>query len=405
MRAVTYSHDSFGLGHLRRTFGISRQIAENFPASNVLSLIGLPMAHIYFDPESRNHDFVKLPAIQKTPEGNYEPRHLSMPICESTTLRGEIIGATLRSFKPNLILIDKTPRGIGDELVVALEEHRRRYPEDRIILSLRDVLDEPDVVHRQWKDKELVSWIADIYSDIWIWGEQSIFDTVQEYRFPPVLAEKTKYMGYLPPAPAQADYVRLRAKGGITGENQRLLLVTTGGGGDGIGFLRNVLPGIEAAADEHLRVLLVAGPLMSEAEFEEVRQLTRPLKDKVRLVRFLSNFEDWIRASDGIICMGGYNTMREIAALGKATLVVPRTHPRREQEIRASIFSHFGWCHIVQPHQHIPHATKLFCQRLSNDRLVHSVTTLACRGYDNLLGEVERMFPAETRNNESYAIG
>ncbi|PYV23259.1 MAG: hypothetical protein DMG24_14480 [Acidobacteria bacterium] len=40
IRAMTYSHDGFGLGHLRRTSSIARRLAQDAPGSSVIMLVG-----------------------------------------------------------------------------------------------------------------------------------------------------------------------------------------------------------------------------------------------------------------------------------------------------------------------------------------------------------------------------
>lgn len=400
MRIVTYSHDSFGLGHLRRTLAIGRFLAREIPEASVLSLIGSTMAQMYFDQESPNHDYLKLPTVTKTGADEYAARHLHLPLADVLKLRRSLVFAALDEFPPDLLLIDKSPRGIGDELVEPLEWLRREKPGCRVVLGLRDILDDPAVVQMQWHTPGFSRWIQSIYDEIWIWGEQRVYDTLHEYNFPLEIREISRYLGYLPIEPVCSDYGRLRAKAGVTEAGQKLLLMTAGGGGDAYPIYEQFIAGFRDAAAPSVRVMAVAGPLMSEHEFAALREAFRPVHDRVRLVRFLTHFEDWMRASDAIICMGGYNTLREIASIGKPTLVVPRTYPRREQEIRAGVFASRGWCHTLGPDEAVSSAVRRFCDRLQNDDLAHSLTTLPCRGFESLREEFHRLFadPAPGQN-------
>jgi len=47
--------------------------------------------------------------------------------------------------------------------------------------------------------------------------------------------------------------------------------------------------------------------------------------------------ERLIGAADVVVSMGGYNTVCEILSQGKASLIIPREKPRREQLIRAQV--------------------------------------------------------------------
>ena len=197
-----------------------------------------------------------------------------------------------------------------------------------------------------------------------------------------------KALGYLPPDPRQADSEKLRVKAGVE-SGQKFLLVSAGGGGDALPIYLPIIKGIEQAGQSDVKVMIVSGPLMSEDAFFDLRLAVKPLKDQVRVVRFLTQFVDWMRAADATICMGGYNTLREGAALGKPLLVIPRTYPRLEQQIRAEHFTSRGWCYTLKPDQSIEDATEHFVGQLADNELHYSVTTLPCRGFTNLFQEMK----------------
>src|SRR3546814_14028958 len=57
---------------------------------------------------------------------------------------------------------------------------------------------------------------------------------------------------------------------------------------------------------------------------------------KVRAITFDAHVEGLIDGAEGIVAMGGYNTFCEILSFDKRAIIVPRTHPRLDQYIRAS---------------------------------------------------------------------
>lgn len=386
---LTYSHDSCGLGHLRRTFLIGQGLAEGVTGSTVLSVVGSTIADHYFKPWSTNHDYLKLPSAIKVGDNQYESRHLAIDYKNLIDLRAGVLDRTLQAFAPDFVIVDKNPRGLGDEMVAALENTRRERPRTRIILGLRDVLDDPKAVRREWNDPAWTGWVDRIYDEVWIWGERDIYDAAQVYGFPDAIRRKTRYMGYLAPQPERDDVEPLRREAGIESPGQRLLLLTAGGGGDALPMFEASLEGLASADCPDIRTLLVAGPLMPEADFARLTQLTRPLEGRVQLRRMVDTFEDWLRASDAVVCMGGYNTLREVAALGKTALVIPRRFPRREQEIRALIFESMGWCELVREGDSAADRVADFCRRLDGGELAPSLTTLPCRGLAALLDRVE----------------
>ena len=52
---------------------------------------------------------------------------------------------------------------------------------------------------------------------------------------------------------------------------------------------------------------------------------------------------------DALVCMGGYNTLAEVAAHGVPTVCVPRVTPRSEQWIRARAFERLGILQALHP--------------------------------------------------------
>ncbi len=388
---MTYNYDSCGLGHLRRSFAISKFIALNVPGSNVLSVTDSCLAQNFFEPEIDSHDFIKIPSIKKSGVDTYNPRFLKMPDDHIFRIREDIIERTVLSYQPDVIIIDKNPRGISDEIKSALERLKEQHSSTKIILGLRDILDDPEVVKVQWRKESFVSWISRIYDAIWIWGEPEVFDAVKAYEFSDSITAMTKYMGYIPPDPMHGDTQRLRKKVGITTTQERLLLMTAGGGGDALPLFQEAIRGLRAADETHIKCLIVSGPLMSESDFFQLKRSILPIQERVRLVRFLKNFGDWLRSSDAVISMGGYNTMTELASIGKPSLIIPRTYPQLEQYNRAKTFARHGWCRAVGLDEDIKSSVTNFCQLLASDRLEHSLTTLHCRAFSSLMEEIRKI--------------
>ena len=68
-RVLIYSHDSFGLGHLRRCRAIAHSLVEADSSISVLILSGSPIIGS-FDFRSRV-DFVRVPGVIKLRNGEY----------------------------------------------------------------------------------------------------------------------------------------------------------------------------------------------------------------------------------------------------------------------------------------------------------------------------------------------
>jgi predicted glycosyltransferase len=87
-RVLIYSHDSFGLGHLRRCRAIAHSLVDSDPAVSVLILSGSPIIGS-FDFRSRV-DFVRVPGVIKLRNGEYVSLNLHIDIEETLAMRSSI---------------------------------------------------------------------------------------------------------------------------------------------------------------------------------------------------------------------------------------------------------------------------------------------------------------------------
>ncbi|MEZ5933747.1 MAG: glycosyltransferase [Alphaproteobacteria bacterium] len=325
-RLLIYSHDSFGLGHLRRCRAIAHHLVERYRQLSILILSGSPIIGS-FDFKARV-DFVRIPGVIKLRSGNYTPLSLHLDIEQTLAMRSSIIQHTAEIFDPHLFLVDKEPLGLRGEVGDTLEMLKDRGT--RLVLGLRDVMDEPNLLRREWQRKNVYPALNDLYDEIWIYGLPEIFDPVAELPNMETLADKMTFTGYLrrelPQAPPDAHDSEL--------PSEPYLLVTTGGGGDGEGLIDWVLRAYESEPDLPHPALLVFGPFMNRDRRQAFQERAAKLR-KVHAITFEARFERLVDRAIGVVAMGGYNTFCEILSFGKPALIVPRTRPRREQLLRA----------------------------------------------------------------------
>ena len=91
-RILIYSHDTFGLGHLRRCRAIAHHLVEQNKHLTVLILSGSPIIGS-FDFRTRV-DFVRVPGVIKLRNGEYTSLSLHMDIEDTLMLRSSIIKHT-----------------------------------------------------------------------------------------------------------------------------------------------------------------------------------------------------------------------------------------------------------------------------------------------------------------------
>ncbi len=356
LRILLYSHDSYGLGHIRRNLAIAEEIGAEFPEASTLLLAGNPRSHSFRMPPRL--DYVKIPSVTKGSEGGYRSRSLSLSISEITRLRESIILETVRGFHPDVVLVDHAPLGMRGELKAALRALRRERPATRVVLGLRDIIDDEETVLADWARDGVWPMIEECYDRILVYGAPEVFDPRVRYRFPKSVAEKTRFTGYVYRNGVVADPAPIRST--AAARTGKLVVVTLGGGGDGHRIVRKYLSAI--AGYPHGTVpfdsLVVTGPLMSDKKRDALKAASTERGLPVTFLDFAPNILDYFAAADAIVCMAGYNTLCEVAALGKPAVVVPREHPRLEQSIRARRFADLGHCRAIEPARLSGHAIR-----------------------------------------------
>ncbi len=108
MRVAFYSHDTMGMGHIRRNLLIASAIAQNCSNIEILLIAGTREA-AYFATQA-GLDCVTLPALTKSLDGKYSARHLGWSLEETTRLRSRVIQATLEEFAPMYSSSTSCPR-------------------------------------------------------------------------------------------------------------------------------------------------------------------------------------------------------------------------------------------------------------------------------------------------------
>jgi predicted glycosyltransferase len=331
-RVLIYSHDTFGLGHLRRCRTIAHSLVDADKDLSVLILSGSPIIGS-FDFRARV-DFVRIPGVIKLRNGEYTSLNLHIRIEETLQMRASIIKHTAEIFDPDLFIVDKEPLGLRGEVRATLDLLRRRGAP--IVLGLRDVMDEPERLAPEWQRKLVLPALQRFYDEIWVYGLPQICEPLDGIGLPASVTRRIVYTGYLRRnAPAVPSSVA------DPFGDEPFLLVTPGGGGDGENLIDWVLRAYESDPRLPYPALLVFGPFMQpELQAEFLARVAR--LDRVKAITFDSRIESLFERAHGIVAMGGYNTFCEILSFDKRALIVPRTTPRLEQFIRASRAQELG---------------------------------------------------------------
>jgi predicted glycosyltransferase len=338
-RILIYSHDSFGLGHLRRCRSIAHSLVARFKGLSVLVLSGSPIIGS-FDFKARV-DFVRIPGVIKLKDGEYTSLGLHIDLEQTLQMRESIIYHTAATFKPDIFIVDKEPTGLQGEVTSTLEMLRQGGTIN--VLGLRDVMDEPVQLKSEWKRKDVAPVLENLYHDIWVYGLKEMGNPIKGLELSNNIKSKISYTGYLDrEIPSDRNWIP------PIDLDQPFILVTAGGGGDGVEMVDWVIRAYESVPESLQRAIIVTGPFMPAAEQQEFHDRCEALPN-VEILTFDSHIELLMVRATAIVAMGGYNTFCEILALDKPALIIPRSVPRQEQLIRAERAVALGLVSMLDP--------------------------------------------------------
>jgi predicted glycosyltransferase len=337
-RILMYSHDTFGLGHLRRCRTIAHSLVEDYRGLNVLIMSGATIAGA-FDYRARV-DFVKVPSVIKLRDGEYTSMASHVDLQDTLKMRQSIIRHTAETFQPDIFIVDKEPLGLKGEVEETLQYLKARGT--ILVLGMRDVMDAPHLLEAEWKKNNALSKIDQFYDAVWVYGPPDFHDPLVGLDVPAGVRRKMDFVGFLQRSLSQ------KGKKSEHLPDEDYILVTTGGGGDGADLVRDVVNAYEQDDTLRHRALIVLGPYMPARERDEL--ITRINKIScLGVIEFDNKMEELIAGSTAVVAMGGYNTYCEILSFDKPALIIPRTRPREEQLIRAQRASELGLIDMLHP--------------------------------------------------------
>ena len=338
-RILIYSHDSFGLGHLRRCRAIAHSLVARYKGVSVLILSGSPIIGS-FNFKARV-DFVRMPGVIKLKDGEYTSLGLHIDLEQTMSMRESIIYHTAAIYKPDIFLVAKERTGLKGEVVSTLEMLREGGTIN--VLGLRDVMDEASSLKAEWERKQVSPVLEELYHDIWVYGLQEMGNPVESLGLADSVKQKISYTGYLDrELPSDHNWIA------PVNIDDPYILVTAGGGGDGVEMIDWVISAYETDPLIPHRAIIVTGPFMPPVNQQEFHDRCEALA-RVEIITFDTNIELLMEQAVGIVAMGGYNTFCEILSLDKPALIVPRSIPRQEQTIRASRAVELGLVSMLDP--------------------------------------------------------
>jgi predicted glycosyltransferase len=342
---LAYSHDGFGLGHLRRNLRVVTGLRLQRPDLQATLVTGAKSAERLVS--GSGVECVQLPAVVKVANGRYAVDDDVGSFEEVLRRRSAVIADAVREVRPDLLLVDRYPRGMHGELAPALRAHAEIRPGAPAALGLRDILDAPTVIQDEWRAKHYGEAIRETYAMVLCYGDPAVYDPIREYDLPGEVAERVRFTGYLTDDLLAADALEVRRRHSIT--DGRLAVCTLGGGGDAAHIAHAFLSAMQRLHADNWSGILIAGPYMAS---DDVARLHRHAASaSVPVLQMVDDLPSYLAAADVAVCMGGYNTVCELMALAVPAVIVPRVQPREEQRMRAERLGERGLLRWLEPAQ------------------------------------------------------
>ena len=391
---LMYSHDTYGLGHIRRTMAIANHLRDH--NTNILILTGSPLAGRFSFPSQV--DFVRIPGMIKKTNDEYRSLSIRIDAEQALSIRTNVILATAQAFEPDLFIVDKEPLGLKREVLPTLQWFKASGASTKTVLGLRDILDEPTVIKQDWADKNVYSHLIELYNEIWIYGDKKIYNPVELYNIPAEIHDRVVFTGYIPRAEKCSGVREKTRKQFRIMPEDNLILVTTGGGGDGFEVLEHYISMHDYFPTSlPFKTVMITGPFMPKRKREKIKQKAK--RHGIKTLPFHPRLEELMQASDMVISMGGYNTVCEILTQETPALIIPRETPRKEQLIRATCLQSRKLIDFIPWNKVTPHLLKekIFSVLTNNKEYIDSMADFKLTGLETMHKRLEHF---KTENNK-----
>ncbi len=317
-RALVFSHDGRGLGHLRRLARIGAALQG--PCA-VLFIAG-HRACSWLVPEECG--YVRLPSLEamdprRSAAWGREP-FWGTTRAQALRLRRRLMEAVLAEFNPDAVFVDHHPLGMANELAPLLAGSPARC-----YFVMRGVMMARTAAAASLLSPHCRRALEERYSRIFVAADRRVTDVASDLPLGSRIEQKLDYSGYVaPPAPERGA---ARAARGVP-EGTPWVVCAAGGGMDGEELAQTGLELSQIFPEAYFDI--IAGPR------SRLRLQQGTLAGRVRIAAEDPSLAASQGACDVLISRGGYNSLLEGIVGGARILVLPtpgdyeqREHPTR----------------------------------------------------------------------------
>ena len=330
MKILSYNSSARGSGQFVRSLKIAKIITSHFQKPEFLIIAG---NSVLDQPVPERTKILRIPEIRKSVAGEYLSH--SDKIATTFADRKLLIESTVRHYNPDVFLIDSRPSGLNGELSDIIHE-LKFHSKCKIVLMLRDIVDDPEMVKNNWREQNVYYLIKEIFDKVIIFGNKETYNAVEQYNLTNV-GGKVFYVGYL----NTGNDVQVKGNSKDDNEIHGRILITVGGGFDGDTIINTVCAHINdfSAANNHKYSFRIVLGSNSPLDIHTLYHSYPNIVNTTRIISHSKYFGELISEAELVISMCGYNTATELTDSHKKIIFIPRTHSGREQLIRSDIFA------------------------------------------------------------------
>lgn len=333
MKIILYCQYVWGMGHLFRSLELARAFSDH----QVILIAGGREV----DVDLPGHvTLVRLPGLYMDEKfTTLIAEDADQSVASIQRQRKEMLFSLFKQHRPDIFIIELYPFGrtvFGFELEPLLEAiHQGRFGDIKVVCSLRDILVEKR--KQEFYEERVINSLHTYFNLLLVHSDDQLlcldetFSRVDDIWIPVV------YTGFVAPKADAAAGRQLRQELGI-GSDQKLVVVSAGGGRSGYDLLSCILEAYPSMARTHpIRLEMFAGPFR---EPEEFKRLTAKAVNGVRVRYYTKRFLDYLSAADLSVSLAGYNTCMNLLAARVPALIYPY-YRQQEQPLRVSKLSRF----------------------------------------------------------------
>lgn len=193
-KLMIYAHDDAGFSSLERVLSISTDLLDSDPDLSILLVSGSPMMPSFRIPSRL--DYIKLPTLNRSKENDlflHDPfQDLSIKEKEMSRFRSSLLLTAVKSFSPDLLLVDKMPNGVRNELGGVLNHLKIYMPETRLILLMGDPIDTTETCLKTWETVRHHQAVELFYDLVLFSGTPDVVCASRKGAVPSLVAEKIR---------------------------------------------------------------------------------------------------------------------------------------------------------------------------------------------------------------------